>query len=363
MNISPTLSRYLARTYFLNMIYLLALLLAIIFLFDAVELIRRASKRPDIPLSVVLELVFLKLPKEGQVLFPFAILYSAMFTFWQLTRRYELVVVRSAGFSYWQFLAPITGVAVFLGFLHMMVINPVSSVLVTKYEQMERSTLEQKENQVALFREGLWLRQSTNDGYVILHSRKISQPGWSLQAPMALFFSKDDQYLRRIDAASAQLESDHWVFNDVDIQKPDGAAHEPVFILPTTLTRADVENSFSSPATMSFWRLQSHIQTLENTGFDPTRLRVYYQSLLAQPLLFAAMVLLAASVSMRPPRQHGTLGLIIAGVFIGFVVFFMSSFLQAMGGSRQIPVPLAAWSPALVSFLAGLGAMMNLEDG
>jgi lipopolysaccharide export system permease protein len=124
-----------------------------------------------------------------------------------------------------------------------------------------------------------------------------------------------------------------------------------------------VENSFSSPSTMSFWRLPSHIQTLEETGFDPARLRVSYQSLLAQPLLFAAMILLAASVALRPPRTHGTLILIIVGVFLGFLIFFMSSFLEAMGSTRQIPVPLAAWSPALISFLLGLGVMMNLEDG
>jgi lipopolysaccharide export system permease protein len=363
MKISTTLSRYLARTYFMNMLLLLGILLAIIYLFDAVELIRRASKKSDIPLTLVLQMVFLKLPKEGQILLPFAILYSAMFTFWQLTRRYELVVVRAAGFSFWQFLAPIMIVAIMAGFLHMGVINPIGALLTAKYEQMERGIIEQKENQIALFKEGLWLRQTTGEGYVILHSRKIHQPGWSLQNPTALFFTNEDQYLRRIDATSAQLEVDRWVFEDVNIQEAQGAVRQNIYILPTTLTRADVEDSFSSPSTMSFWRLRSHIQTLEETGFDPTRLKVYYQSLLAQPLLFAAMVLLAASVAMRPPRAHGTLVLIMAGVFIGFVIFFMSSFLQAMGSTRQIPVPLAAWSPALISFLLGLGVMMNLEDG
>ncbi|HBR69360.1 MAG TPA: LPS export ABC transporter permease LptG, partial [Rhodospirillaceae bacterium] len=115
--------------------------------------------------------------------------------------------------------------------------------------------------------------------------------------------------------------------------------------------------------TMSFWRLPGYIQTLEETGFDATRLRVYYQNLLSQPLMFVAMILLAATVSMRLPRFQGGAIMFGLGVFIGFLVFFTSSFLQALGASGQIPAMLAAWSPALICFLSGVGVMMNLEDG
>jgi lipopolysaccharide export system permease protein len=80
-------------------------------------------------------------------------------------------------------------------------------------------------------------------------------------------------------------------------------------------------------------------------------------------LLFAAMVLLAAAVSMRPPRSGGALSLFAAGILVGFVIFFMSSFLQALGASHQLPIFLAAWAPALISMLLGLSVMMNLEDG
>src|SRR5690606_11324081 len=112
MNLYNTLNRYLAKTYFYNMLMLLSVLLAVIYLFDTVELLRRASKYDDIPLMLVLQMGLLKLPEVGQVLFPFAVLFSAMFTFWHLTRRNELIVVRAAGFSVWQFLTPIIAVVI-----------------------------------------------------------------------------------------------------------------------------------------------------------------------------------------------------------------------------------------------------------
>jgi lipopolysaccharide export LptBFGC system permease protein LptF len=66
----------------------------------------------------------LKLPDVGQIVLPFAILFAALYTFWSLVRKQELVIVRSAGLSVWQFLAPIVGVAMLAGVVHMTVLNP-----------------------------------------------------------------------------------------------------------------------------------------------------------------------------------------------------------------------------------------------
>jgi lipopolysaccharide export system permease protein len=133
--------------------------------------------------------------------------------------------------------------------------------------------------------------------------------------------------------------------------------------LPTTLTPQDIEDSFSSPQAMGFWSLPSYIRTLDSTGFDSTRLRIHFQSLLSQPLLYAAMILLAATVALRPQRQGQSFMFIVGGVLIGFVVFFMSNFLQALGASHQVPVFLSAWSPAMLSALLGVAALLTLEDG
>ena len=73
-----TLSRYLGRTYILGFLSLLAVLLGIVYLFDTVELFRRASKFSDVPLPLVLQMGLLKLPEVGQIILPFAVLFSAM---------------------------------------------------------------------------------------------------------------------------------------------------------------------------------------------------------------------------------------------------------------------------------------------
>ena len=363
MKMTPTLNGYLARRFAKNLVFLLGILLAIVFLFDTVELIRRASKREDIPLSLIFEMALLKLPEQGQIIFSFAILYSAMLTFWQLSRRYELVVVRAAGFSVWQFLLPIVSVAVLAGIVQMTIINPVSAVMVGRYQQLESRYIESLDTEIAIFREGLWLRQASAEGYVIVHAPKIQQADWILRTPVALFFNAQDQFIRRIDAQSAHLKQQRWIFDDSIVHDAEGSRPVGEYIVPTTLTQADVEESFSSPSSLSFWRLPGHIQTLNETGFDSRRLQVYYQTMLAQPLLFVAMVLIAAAVALRSPRAGQAVMMVVLGIGAGFILFFLSSFLQAMGSSHQIPVVLAAWSPSFIALLLGLSVMMRYEDG
>jgi len=138
---------------------------------------------------------------------------------------------------------------------------------------------------------------------------------------------------------------------------------QQTYLLQTSMTREQIEENFSSPETVSFWDFPSNIKRLEQTGLNANPMKVYFQNLLSQPLLFMAMILLAATVSLRPPRANGSFLLLIAGIGIGFLVFFSSNFLQALGISDQIPLFIAAWFPAIISFLLGVGLLMHLEDG
>jgi len=361
--ISPTLFAYLGRTYLRNLLAMTAILLSIIYLFDTVELLRRASDK-DITLPHILLMGLFKLPDVGQIILPFAILFSAIFTFWQLTHRQELVVVRSAGFSVWQFLGPVLIVSILVSFFNLALINPVGAMLLGKFERFENEMLSNRKSYVTLLKEGLWLRQDRPDGQVILHSESIDLPDWRLRNVMVLFFDPEDDFIRRIDAGSARIEKGEWVFSGVTRNAPGLETQKlETATLPTDLTTQELEESFSSPETMSLWALPDFIQTMEATGFDATNLRIHFQSLLAQPLLFAAMVLLAATVSLRPPRLRGAFGFIALGMGIGFVVFFVTSFLKALGASHQIPVMLAAWAPPLITALLGIAVILNQEDG
>jgi lipopolysaccharide export system permease protein len=362
-----TLSWYLIKHYMINFMVMLLALLAIIYLFDTVELLRRAANK-EVPLSIVLLMGLYKLPEVGQLLFPFAILFGAMFTFWQLTRRHELVIMRSSGLSAWQFIFPVILTALFIGVFKITAINPLGALLLNQYKTMETQYISRKSSAISLSEQGLWLRQEngqgSNKGTAILHAEKIKMPDWKLRRVVVFFFDPENNFDRRIDAREADLDSGQWTFKRAVINgHQDTPEKADLISMDTNLTRTDIETGFLSPETISFWKLRSYTKVLEETGFNSTALKIYFQNLLAEPLLYMAMIVLAASVSLRPPRLRGSAFLILTGIVIGFFVFFISSFLQAMGASGQIPIFVAAWFPAIICFLLGVFALTLTEDG
>ncbi len=360
----PTLTRYLAIFFTYRFLGVFGALLCVAYLFDTVELLRRANKFDDVPLPLVLQMGLFKLPEVGQVVLPFAVLFSAMLTFWHLTRRQELVVIRSAGLSVWQFLSPVMGVALLIGCLQMTVLNPVGALLIARYERLEAVHLNRQQSFVSLSAQGLWLRQPYEGGNAILHAQTVKLPEWVLQKTMVLFFDSQNNFVKRIDSDLAVLERGQWGFRGALVNEPGLPPDRSDYIsLATHLTSDEIEDTFSSAGTIPFWQIPAFIKTLETTGFDAGQIKIHFQKLLSAPLLFVAMILLAASVSLRPPRSRGTSLLIVMGVAMGFLVFFTSSFLQALGISGQLPPVLAAWMPAVICFLLGLTAMMTLEDG
>jgi lipopolysaccharide export system permease protein len=129
------------------------------------------------------------------------------------------------------------------------------------------------------------------------------------------------------------------------------------------LTPAQIEESFASPSTISFWELPRFIANAENAGFSARRHRIYWYSLLSLPVLLSAMVFMAASFSFRLARLGGMTQLLLTGALGGLAVFFLQDVTQAMGQSGILPPVLAAMAPSLAAILLGMTLLFHEEDG
>ena len=85
-----------------------------------------------------------------------------------------------------------------------------------------------------------------------------------------------------------------------------------------------MRESFATPETVPFWQLSSYIDIAENAGLAAAGYRLQYFQLLAQPFFLAAMVLLAASVSLRFFRIGGVQKMVLGGVAAGFLLYVLA---------------------------------------
>lgn len=366
MRISLTIFMYIGRLFLANFVVLLAAILLIILLFDVIELLRRTHAQIDVSFLQILEMASLKLPIMGQQVFPLAALFGCMLTFWKLARHHELVVTRAAGISAWQFLLPVVMVSLGLGLFQMGILNHVASKTLAQYDKREALLLKGSKSLLALSGSAIWLRQANPKGQAVIRASRIitDNDEITLYSVVVFVYRGIDTFFERIDAEQAVLEDGFWRISNAWVQRPEEVPRlEPTIWLETDLTFDSIQDSFAPPETMSFWSLPAFINSLEQAGFTAVRHRLYLHSLFASPLMMCAMVLIAATFTLRYTRRGGIAYVISGGVLTGFALYLFSDIVFALGQSDSIPVILAAWTPSGVATLLGLAMLLHLEDG
>jgi lipopolysaccharide export system permease protein len=366
MSVPFTLFRYIGRQFLMWFSGVFLLVSLLIYIGNFVELTRRAAIRESVSLGTLSKMAGLQLPQTAEEVLPFAVLLGALLALWRMTRSQELIVARAAGISVWQFLTPSIVIAFLIGTFGVTVFNPVASKMQAAYQKLEAHLLRGQTDEFALASSGLWLRQSSPDGtQAVVHALSLTRPGTHLTGVSIFFFRGTDHLVRRLDAATADLEDGIWQVRDAyewRVER-DQIEHFGELTVPTNLTSQKIEESFAAPETMSFWALPGFISLLEKSGFPAHRHRLYFDSLLARPFLLCAMVLIAATFSLRMQRRGGTAIMLVGGIATGFMLWFLSEVVGALGSSGAIPIELAAWSPAGISTLLGATFLLHLEDG
>ena len=359
-----TLGRYMAKRIAVTILGVFFLFLVLIFFFDFIEIMRVGSKRDDVGTGTLVLISVLRVPIFSEIALPFAVLAGTIFSFLGFSRSSELTIVRAAGLSVWQFLQPAVTVAFVFGVLAVAVYNPLASAAKAESERMQTELFDASKTFAASKGTGSWLRQEGQDGPTILHAKTAANRGLTLGGVTLLQFDLNNKFYEQVQANKAELRHGYWRLENAIAQ---GVGEAPrryeEYFVSTYLTREQIMDSLGSVETLSFWQLPAFIEFAKRAGIPELRYELQYELFLARPILLAAMVLIAATSSLKPFRFGKIQTMVLAGLGGGFAFFIFSEFSRKVGASGLVPVMVAAWGPALVALLLSATVLLYQEDG
>lgn len=365
-----TLGLYILRCFIRATIQVQVVLTMVIALILAVENLRMASQFGH-PATEALYLTVLQLPEFLSEIFPLVLLLSALLTVLRLNRSSELVIFRAAGISALRVLFVPVLAAFALGVAAFALINPVvatSRVAADSYRDYVRN---KQQNVFSIIEGGVWLRQGTGEGQSVIQAGRLSPDGRLLFDVRIHDFDAEGRMTTRREAATALLGNGEWILGNVRSWAIDAASTRPLappvdeaeVRMPTDLTSEQILERIASPEIIPFWALPATIRQLEAAGFSAQRHRLFFQSELARPLFFAAMVLIGAGFSLRHMRFGNAGVMMLFAVLAGFLLYFFKDISESLGNAGTIPVTLAAWAPAAIGVMLAMGFLLHVEDG
>ncbi len=343
------LDRYIGSSVFMAILAVLGIILGLATLFSFIDEMSEVSD--TYTLLDASSYVLLTAPRRLYDMLPMAALIGCLIGLGSLASNSELTIMRAAGVSIgrivWAVMKPML-VLMVVGVLIGEYVAPATEVTA----QANRS-LAQGSGDAQSAKHGLWHRQ----GDEFIHVNSV-QPNGILYGVTRYRFDKERHMLSASFAKRADFDKDHWQLSDVTTtvfhDKSTEVVTAPVERWEIALSPQLLDTVVMAPESLSISGLWSYIHYLADQDLSNGRYWLAFWVKVLQPLVTAALVLMAISFIFGPLRSV-TLGQrVFTGVLVGFTFRIVQDLLGPSSLVFGFSPLFAVLVPAGVCALAGV---------
>ncbi len=336
-----------------HLLLTMLVLLLLTFIVDVVQFAERSRQRGSQNWDTwdVLRDIVLQTPALLQSMLPYVLLVSTALLVYRMGRQYELAILLQIGRPSRRVLLPLVVGGVAIGLIYTYALNPLASVSRALDEAATQTEIagatEIGEGREVVLRDG--------EGYHFLLIDGISEDATALEGVTYLRLDEDHRLLNRVNAPRAAWLDGELIFTEADdlgtgLGEPIVNDGELRLDFPQTVLTHKSRDRFS----ISVYELPGVIAATRLVGASPYALNNHFQSLIALPALLGAISFLAGALIYHPVMRGQLRGDIFAILGTAFVIYFLVTFTNALGGSGALPAALLAWGLPVLFGVAGL---------
>ena len=351
-------NKYLAKEFFKIVINTSLIFFCLGFVLNLFEEIN-FFKDLEVGLNIPIILSFLFVPSLLYNMFPFVILISGIWFFLKIKKTDEIIALKVSGISNFSIIIIPSIVSIILGIFIITAFNPITSVLVKKYEIIKGSYEKDQEYLAAITVNGIWIKEKNINKNNIIRSSNLNNE--NLIRVTIYEFDKENNFVKRIEAKSANISSFNWILKDVTIIDADGN------YLSSNISRLDyismydiqkIKSLYSNLDTISFWNLKNEIQLLEARGYSTREMEAKFQRSFAFPFFLLSMVLLSGVFTLGMTFKENNWSYVFIAIITSVLIFYFNDFSAALGKTEKLPILISVWMPIVIIFIfSGAGVI------
>ena len=299
---------------------------------------------------IILSLLFV--PSLLNYFFPFVILLSGIWFFLKIKKTDELTAMNVSGMSNLSVIIIPSILSIILGIFFVTALNPITSLLVKKYETVKGNYEKEQDYLATVTVNGIWIKErGLKANYMIRASRLEKE---NLMGVTIYEFDKDNNFTRRIEADSANITSLKWVLKNITVINSDGIMLTEPIKDPFYFSMYDIKkikSLYSNLDTISFWDLEHEINLLKQRGYSTREMQVKLHRSLAFPFFLLSMVLLSSVFTLGTTFKENNWTYVFLTITASVVIFFFNDFSAALGKTDKLPIELSVWMPIAIIFI------------
>ena len=352
--------------------FLIALfsLMALVFFVDLIELFRRASNKVGVThlqqanFFDILGMASLKITGNIEKVLPFAVLIGSISCFNQWKKNNYYITTRSSGLSLWKIITPSLLCFFFLGIFSITLLNPFSTLMNKKYENLETIFFKHKKvNNFSFDNKGFWMKQTFNGKTIIINAFRVNPEQKTLNDVNIFILNKNASFEKRISAKNAKFDKKKLSLTNAIITDNESLIKSfGKYNLNLDLSSKNINVSILEPESIYIINLPNYILNMKKFGLNISKHLLHLFKLICHPLLLISMILLSASLMLRSSERKGKVGVVSLSLVVGFSLYFVGDFVVALGSSEMLHPIVSGFGPTLIGLFSGCYLVSDIDE-
>ena len=276
----------------------------------------------------------------------------------------DLLTLKVYGYSNIKIFLILAFTSFILGWLILVVANPITSSMVKYYEKTKSQYARDIDHLVTFNNNGLWIKENLKDGDRVITASKTEK----FRLIDVTIFHFDNKYnlYEKIFVKEVDIETNDWKLKNVIIFELENGVFKK--------TRADALNIesiynyekitslFNNSDTMSFIELIIDYKKLLNNGYNERFLNQSLHTMLALPFFLFLMTAIASILTMNTLKKSDNLKYIVLGLVICVLVYYFKDLSIALGQTDRIPLALSIWAPIIALSLFTFIGVLQINE-
>ena len=352
--------------------FLIALfsLMALVFFVDLIELFRRASNKVGVThlqqanFFDILGMASLKITGNIEKVLPFAVLIGSISCFNQWKKNNYYITTRSSGLSLWKIITPSLLCFFFFGIFSITLLNPFSTLMNKKYENLETIFFKHKKvNNFSFDNKGFWMKQTFNGKTIIINAFRVNPEQKTLNDVNIFILNKNASFEKRISAKNAKFDKKKLSLTNAIITDNESLIKSfGKYNLNLDLSSKNINVSILEPESIYIINLPNYILNMKKFGLNISKHLLHLFKLICHPLLLISMILLSASLMLRSSERKGKVGVVSLSLVVGFSLYFVGDFVFALGSSEMLHPIVSGFGPTLIGLFSGCYLVSDIDE-
>ena len=329
-------------------------------LFEEIEFFKNLDKSILLPIT----LTALYIPSMIVKLIPFIFFISSMWFLLHLRNSRDLLALKVFGYSNFKIFLTLATTSFVLGWLILLAVNPITSVMVKYYEQTKSTFSRDIDHLVSINKNGLWIKENLDQGFRIVSADKTRNN--YLTNVFIFNLDKDYTLSEKIYSEVADISNKNWSLDKVKIiTYKNGLASEKSLPNLTIFSKYDYEqitSLYKNFDTMSFLDLILDYNKLQNKGYNKAYLDQNLNSMLSLPFFLFIMTALASILTMNTLKSSNNFMFIVVGIISCVAIFYFKDLSLALGQTNRISLSLSAWVPVFAIGLFSAIGILQINE-